>query len=202
MIQPHAITNFSRTESELQEFLLFCVCVAGKSSEQQSVKLDKFITNAKRIPNIAECDPFTIIRFLSFEGTRAGLEEVKMGQYNRIVRAFIAVAHDRPDLDTCTVQDLEMIHGIGMKTARFFLTHSRPNQEYAILDVHILRHMRDDLGIPTPKATPTNPSKYYALEEKLLEIVRASGKSYAEYDLEVWSKRVLDKKNKASKVVA
>jgi hypothetical protein len=56
--------------------------------------------------------------------------------------------------------------------------------------------MREDLNIATPKATPTSPLKYYALEEKLLEVVRASGKSFAEYDLEVWSKRVLDKKNK------
>lgn len=202
MIQPHAITNYSRTEFELQEFLLFCVCVAGKSSEQQSVKLDKFITNAKRIPNIAECDPFTIIRFLSFEGTRAGLEEVKMGQYTRIVRAFLAIAHSGLDLRTCTVADLENIPGVGLKTSRFFLTHSRANQEYGILDTHILTHMRNDLGIATPKTTPTSPAKYYALEAKLLEVVRASGKSYAEYDLEVWSKRVLDKKNKAAKVVA
>jgi thermostable 8-oxoguanine DNA glycosylase len=100
------------------------------------------------------------------------------------------------------LQDLEKIPGVGLKTSRFFLTHSRPNQSYAILDTHILRHMRDDLNIATPKTTPTNPKVYYALEAKLLEVVRASGKSYADYDLEVWSKRVLDKKNKAAKIVA
>lgn len=58
--------------------------------------------------------------------------------------------------------------------------------------------LRNDLGIPTPKTTPTNPKVYYALESKLLEVVRASGKSYADYDLAVWSKRVLDKKAKAA----
>ncbi len=100
------------------------------------------------------------------------------------------------------MQDLEKIPGVGLKTSRFFLTHSRPNQEYAILDTHILRHMRDDLNIATPKTTPTNPKVYYALEAKLLEVVRASDKSYADYDLEVWSKRVLDKKNKATTIVA
>jgi hypothetical protein len=60
--------------------------------------------------------------------------------------------------------------------------------------------MRNDLGIPTPKATPPSPKKYYELEAKLLAVVKASGKSYADYDLEVWSKRVLDKKAKAAKI--
>lgn len=199
MIQPHAITNYSRTDYELQEFLLFCICVTGKSSEQQSKKLEIFLAGHCGIGGML---PFEMIRMYGYTGVYCNLESVKMGQYKRITKAFCALADANLDLRTCTVEDLEKIHGFGMKTARFFLTHSRPNQEYAILDVHILRHMREDLGIPTPKATPTNPLKYYALEEKLLVIVRASGKSYAEYDLEVWSKRVLDKKNKAAKVVA
>lgn len=125
-----------------------------------------------------------------------------MGQYTRISKAFIAIAYSGLDLRTCSVSDLEKIPGVGLKTSRFFLTHSRPNQEYGILDTHILTHMRNDLGIPTPKTTPTNPKKYYDLEAKLLAIVKASGKSYADYDLEVWSKRVLDKKAKTATMVA
>ena len=119
-----------------------------------------------------------------------------MGQYKRIKRAFCELANSGLDLKTCTVNDLEKIFGMKLKTSRFFLTHSRPNQSYAILDTHILAHMRNDYGIPTPKATPTNPKVYYDLEKKLLELISKSGKSFAEYDLEVWSKRVLDKKNK------
>jgi hypothetical protein len=200
MIQPHAITNFSRSDYELQEFLLFCVCVHGKSSEQQARKLEIFLAGHWWHGGML---PFTMIRMYGYTGVYCNLETTKMGQYKRITKAFIAITEANLDLRTCTVEDLEKIPGIGMKTARFFLTHSRPNQEYCVLDTHILRHMREDLGFPNvPKSTPTSPLKYYALEEKLLVIVRASGKSFAEYDLEVWSKRVLDKKLKAAKVVA
>jgi thermostable 8-oxoguanine DNA glycosylase len=199
MIQPHAITNFSRTEHELQEFLLFCVCVAGKSSEQQARKLEIFLAGHCGIGGML---PFAMIRMYGYTGTFCNLELTKMGQYKRITKAFCAIAEANLDLKTCTVEDLEKIPGVGLKTSRFFLTHSRPNQCYAILDTHILTHMRNDLAIPTPKTTPTNPKKYYDLESKLLEVVRASGKSYADYDLEVWSKRVLDKKNKAATIAA
>jgi hypothetical protein len=199
MIQPHAITNFNRTEHELQEFLLFTVCVAGKSSEQQARKLEIFLAGHCGIGGML---PFAMIRMYGYTGTFCNLETTKMGQYKRITKAFIAIAEANLDLKTCTVEDLEKIPGLGCKTSRFFLVHSRPNQEYGILDSHILRHMREDLAIPTPKTTPTNPKKYYDLESKLLEVVRASGKSYADYDLEVWSKRVLDKKNKAATIAA
>jgi thermostable 8-oxoguanine DNA glycosylase len=199
MIQPHAITNFSRTEHELQEFLLFCVCVAGKSSEQQARKLEIFLAGHCGIGGML---PFEMIRMYGYTGVYCNLELTKMGQYKRITKAFIAIAEANLDLKTCTVEDLEKIPGVGLKTSRFFLTHSRPDQSYAILDTHILTHMRNDLAIPTPKTTPTNPKKYYDLESKLLEVVRASGKSYADYDLEVWSKRVLDKKAKAATIAA
>lgn len=199
MIQPHAITNYSRTEFELQEFLLFTVAVAGKSSEQQSKKLEIFLAGHCGIGGML---PFAMIRMYGYTGVYCNLESVKMGQYKRITKAFCAIAEANLDLKTCTVQDLEKIPGLGCKTSRFFLVHSRPNQSFGILDTHILTHMRNDLGIATPKATPTNPKVYYALEEKLLEVVRASNKTYADYDLEVWSKRVLDKRNKVAKVVA
>lgn len=193
MINPYTITNYSRSDYELQEFLLFCVCVAGKSSEMQAKKLHEFL-----VP-WGHTLPFDTIKHLDYNSLlRHDLEACKMGQYTRICKAFRAIANSGLDLKTCTVEDLEKIPGVGLKTSRFFLTHSRPNQEYCVLDTHILCHMRDDLGIATPKATPTNPKVYYALEAKLLEVVRASGKSYADYDLEVWSKRVLDKKAKAA----
>lgn len=183
MINPHKITDFTRSQRDLQEFLLFCVCVAGKSSAQQAKKLELFLSNH------VELTPFQMLRMYGYHGTMENLQQVRMGQYNRITKAFQFASLTDMDLTACTVGDLEKIHGIGMKTARFFLTHSRPNQEYAILDTHVLKHLRS-LGINAPKATPTNPKKYYELERQLLGIIKASGKSYADYDLEVWSKSV------------
>ena len=40
MIDPYKITNYNRTESQLQEFLLFCILVAGKTAYIQAKKLE------------------------------------------------------------------------------------------------------------------------------------------------------------------
>lgn len=186
IINPSQVTKFDRTDLELQTFILFCVCVAGKSSEQQARKLEIFLAGHCGVGGML---PFEMINMYGYTGVYCNLENVKMGQYKRITKAFCAIAEANLDLRTCTVEELEKIPGVGLKTSRFFLVHTRAGQNYGILDTHILSHMREDLGIPTPKATPTNPKKYYELEAKLLEVIKASGKSYADYDLDVWKSR-------------
>ena len=183
-IDPHDITCYTRTEHQLQEFCLFTIVVAGKNSNQQSKKLEQFLTPNTQLPFE------TIKNYLKSGSLIRALTKVRMGQYKRISKAFEALATSGLDLRTCSIADLEKIPGLYLKTSRFFIVHSRPDQEYAILDSHLLRHMRENLGIKTPKVTPTNPKVYYALEKQLQYVVRASGKTMAQYDLEVWSKRV------------
>jgi hypothetical protein len=48
MITPTTITNYNRTEEELEEFLLFSILVAGKGAEQQAKKLDAFLAFIKK----------------------------------------------------------------------------------------------------------------------------------------------------------
>ena len=43
MITPTSITNYNRTEEELEEFLMFAILVAGKGAEMQAKKLDEFL---------------------------------------------------------------------------------------------------------------------------------------------------------------
>jgi thermostable 8-oxoguanine DNA glycosylase len=92
-------------------------------------------------------------------------------------------------LKNITPYDLEEVKGIGYKTSRFFVLHSQPYQRYVVLDTHLLAHMRDDLGILAPKSTPSSKKKYLELEEKLMRIIDNSGKTFAEYDLDIWRKK-------------
>lgn len=181
MINPREITNFKRTDYELQEFLLFCVAVAGKSSEMQSRKLDIFLAPHTQLP-------FERIKQLVAQGNFMDvLMQSKIGQYRRIGKAWVNLAQSGLDLRTCTVEELEKIEGIGPKTSRFFMLHSRPNQEVAVLDTHILSWMRTR-GWKAPKSTP--PIKHYkTLEVAFLMECIWSGLTPAALDLMIWKSR-------------
>ncbi len=181
MIDPRQITKFSRTDYELQEFLLFCVAVAGKSSEIQSRKLDIFLAPHTHLP-------FERIKSLVAQGNFMDvLMQSKLGQYRRIGKAYVNLAHSGLDLRTCTIEELEKIEGIGPKTSRFFMLHSRPNQELAVLDTHILSWLRTR-GWKAPKATPSQPI-YGKLEVAFLMECIWSGLTPAALDLSIWKSR-------------
>ena len=129
----------------------------------------------------------------------------KIGQYDRILRCFTHLAYRLPqteqddvlqhavdkerliDLKTVSAAELEQVFGIGPKTARFFILHTRRNAEVACLDTHILRYMREELGIRTPKSTPSG-KKYLELEQAFLAHAKELGRDVAELDLDIWTR--------------
>lgn len=181
MIDPTKPTNFNRTKAELQEWLLFCVVVAGKSSFQQAKKLDDFL---KLEP---EGTPFEKIQAMDLRGELShNLREVKMGQYLRIYRVFRALMWE--NVNTLSLCVLESIKGIGPKTARFFFLHSYPNLQMAVLDTHILAWMKEQ-GYDVPKSTPSR-NRYKKIELWFLNICKDQGISPAELDAQIWNSRV------------
>lgn len=188
MISPENITKYNRTQSELEEFLLFSIMVAGKSSKQTAQKLESFlfatlgmispltwIQNLVKIKenNISSTDPLMVC-----------MKNHKLGQYNRLFSAFTGILQFKDKLDSVTVQELESIKGIGPKTARFFVLHSRENQRLAVLDTHILKWMKS-MGYNVPKTTPSKKA-YSKIEVDFLNECDKAGKSPAEMDLEIW----------------
>lgn len=179
-IDPQNITKFDRTLPELERFLIFCICVAGRNSKMVADKLNNWWI-------MDMSPPSKILSVLTKEDIAEELLDVKMGQYGRISNALYIIADFGAYLHHCTLKDLLEIKGIGPKTARFFLLHSRPNQRLACLDTHILRYMRENGIAQTPKSTPSG-KKYLQLEQKWLEYCDSQGKSSAEMDLEIWKK--------------
>jgi len=193
MIDPQNITNFERTETQLQEFLLFAICVAGKNASVQAKKLDDFLVliQGPAWPRGFTFYPthFDNLHCLSLFEIEHYLKEVKMGQYTRISKAFCELSTQRPFLKGATVQGLERIKGIGPKTARFFILHSFPNARCAVLDTHILKYIRErGIDSTAPKTTPSG-KRYAELEKKFLDFYDNNYKRFytlADFDLIIW----------------
>lgn len=176
-VDPKNITNFQRTDAELESFMVFAIAVAGKKASVTADLISKVLAEAK-----PDESPFQYLKRIPLEDH---LRFWKVGQYNRITPAILGVM--KLNLRTCTMGDLLKVHGIGPKTANFFLLHSRPNHEGAVLDTHILRWMREVHGVKTPKSTPSG-KRYDELEKLARELI---GKSFphlslADADLFIW----------------
>ena len=186
MINPYDITNYSRSEAELQELLMFCILVAGKTAYIQAQKLEEFLNSIKlRLMLPESIEPFESIKSAEVHGIL--LEEIhkaKLGQYNKIYKAFDYLINNKIDLSECGPIELEKIPGVGMKTSRFFILHSRDTKNIAVLDVHILKFL-GSLGHKVPKTTP-NKNQYNYLEQKFLEHCSTNNLHPAKADLEIW----------------
>jgi thermostable 8-oxoguanine DNA glycosylase len=178
-VDPAEVIRFDRTDEELQVFWLFCGCVAGKTASTQARLLSAFLSSLGD-----HGSAFQRIRRSAMRGELLdALKASRLGQYNRLCRFMIESLN--LDLRNCTVEDLERIPGCGPKTARMFLMFSRPNQRFAALDTHVLKHLRAN-GIEAPKTTPPAGKTYARLEQEFLKLADASGMSIADYDLQVW----------------
>lgn len=193
MVDPAKISNFNLTNDELEEVLLFWVCAAGKNGKTTARLLGTMLDELRfLIPNISS--PFQLIRQaeenttingLSYDWLVYAFKRHGIGNYTLKARTFRALVESRLDLKTCTAQELDDIIGIGPKTARAFIVHSRPNQRYAIIDTHLLKYL-GSLGHKVPKSTPTTKI-YNILEQVFLNICDEHKVEPHELDLAIWN---------------
>jgi len=184
MINPAEVTNYNRTQSELQEFILFCINVAGKKSSIEAPKLEVFIQRAKDITK--ETTPFNCIKKLIKLGR---LNEImhwaKLSPYAQRYSSYVAVSKIK-DLQTVSLNRLLQVPGIGLKTARFFLSHSREDFDEPMLDTHILQFLRAQGYTDAPQSTPSNENTYFYFANIFKNIARQLGKSVTDLDLQIW----------------
>lgn len=184
VVNPKDITHYDRTDAQLQTFWVFCILVAGKNSDTTSRLVHRLLTNLRTDGET----PFEKLKGLGELDLHNILVANRVGQYGRIKRALLESA--QLDLRTCTRQDLLNVHGVGPKTARFFLLHTREFCEEIVLDTHILRWMRDVCGVPAPKNTPQNIMEYddLARQCRYLMEVHYGDLTLAQADLLIWTK--------------
>jgi thermostable 8-oxoguanine DNA glycosylase len=185
MINPTTITNYNRTEAELEEFLVFAILVAGKTAKTQAKKLEQFLATANEFVLPSGTTALEYISYLSRSNYLSSvMVNCKLGQYNRLEKAFEGILQFKGKLKTISVAELESVNGIGSKTARFFVLHSQKDARVACLDVHILKWLREQ-GYSAPKQTPTK-KRYAILEAIFLTEAWKREMNPADLDLMIW----------------
>jgi hypothetical protein len=191
MIDPSDVTNPRRTDAELEEFLLFCVSVAGKNADQQAAKLERFLGGRR---------PFAYIREIGAGRLGERLREVRLGKYALLGRSFMELSRSGADLRACGWEELTRFPGIGIKTAKFFVLHSRRGEMHGVLDTHVLSWMRehwDGSGPAVPRHSPQDPRAYRFWETVFFGMVSARHHrppgpvhvDWARFDLDLWKER-------------
>jgi hypothetical protein len=202
------------TQAELEEFLWFSIAVAGHNAANTAVGIDKFINSlpapefepARPLARLARwqatecfrlpCDATGWDGGWSLETRIAMLAELVkqagLGCHSQRAASFLDLMEKVGaglDIATCTVEQLEDVHGIGKKTSRFFVMYTRPGKHrYAILDVHILDWLRSQ-GYQAPKHTPKATSTYNRLEQEFIREADARGVTPLELDAAIWKAR-------------
>jgi thermostable 8-oxoguanine DNA glycosylase len=164
--------------------LIYSLIVAGKSATFAKDAMARFA------PQRAKDFYANLLAWSQAGSLREHLEIARTGNYSKLVKGIHALLlklkQQTLDLATCGVTDLETVHGIGPKTARFFLLWTRPGQvQHAALDVHVLRWLRS-LGYKAPGQTPSSSKKYAELEEAFLHEAAKRGLTPAQLDAQIW----------------
>ena len=184
MINEQDIIKFDRTEAELEELALFLIAVAGKNANTTARQISRILQGSKK--------PFARIKYYSEQGQenfRQLLKSNGFGCQTRLAKAFTELVNSDLDLKTCSREDLLKIHGIGMKSANCFLSWTRKGTKLAMLDTHLMKFIRNELGhTDAPKSTPSSKKQYEKWEKVYLDHCAEKKVDPTEYDLQIWKK--------------
>lgn len=187
MINASNITNYNLNTDELEARILFWVLAAGKNGTRAAKITNEMINHWNSLFPIEEPpSPFYMLQHFDYMELVEQLKYYKTGCQSIKARTLSELCRAELDLRTCTAEDLEKIFGIGMKTSRCFIIHSRKDAKYAGLDTHVLKYLKE-LGYDVPKSTPTR-KKYLVLEEIFLQLAHLEGMLPAELDIQIWNK--------------
>lgn len=192
MIDPKNVHLYDANLKTKEEFLLFSICVAGKKANVIARKIEAFVIDIFMNGGsttifgtmVKPHSWFDVLKGMSLEDIEYFCRKWKLGKYKIIPKCLYELSRSDIDIENCTVEELEKFPGIGPKTSRYFVMYTQRNKEYAALDTHILRWLRDK-GYKTPKSTPSN-KRYLELEQCFLTECKKLNRNPADLDLEIW----------------
>lgn len=187
-VDPFNIPKLLNRE-QLEYWILFGICVAGKSAKQTQEKVNNLLTDMEMdyfsyaMPE-KRLNPFKIVSEAVRRGKlRSFLKRHRIGQYKRIEKAFKQAIN--LDLDHINIKSLESVSGIGPKTARMVMLYYDPSADCAVLDTHILKYLKAQGVENVPKTTPSS-NQYLRLEKEFQRLAKEQNKTVRQLDTEIW----------------
>ena len=187
MVDPVNITDYNLSNERLEEYILFCIAVAGKNALTTSRNLERLLQHLHWEARVEGWKPFEVVRRFSRDYLSEKMKEFGIGCYGLKSIGFYQICRKKIDLRACTPAQLEECDSIGPKTSRFFILHTRKKAKVACLDTHILKWLKE-LGHDVPGSSPQSTKKYAEIEAIFLEIARKKRMSPAKLDLMIWRK--------------
>ncbi len=200
---PTDCTKLNRTQGELEEWAVFCMCVAGKNARTIQKALERFWGDLlEKYGNWKT--PFELIRIVTqgsidrWQRVANRLKKAGVGCHTLKGKAVTRLAYHEARwlggiLAKYPVVWLEEnIYGWGPKTARYFVLHSRKNQRCVPLDTHVLKYL-SSRGVPNvPKSTPSAGKQYKKFEDHFLFFYdtmadKTEFPTVADFDLAIWN---------------
>lgn len=184
MIDFMNLPNYRFNDRELEEFLIFSVCVANKTAKTIAPRVDWLCRQYEGFPlqGLAKYSQPQICSLLKRSGI--GCYALKS---KALKAASNLICRGKLDLRNCTVEELEALHGIGLKTSRFFVLHTRRRAKHAILDTHLLKYLRAQ-GHEAPLVTPKSAKRYNELEGIILSHAAQAKQTPAQFDITIWKR--------------
>jgi endonuclease III len=182
-VDPDNITNFGLDDEQLELHAVFWICVAGKTAAIICRAVEKiFVELSIRWPNQR---PLAMLKKVGQKELPLLLKRHGIGCFNLKGESLWQLSNSGLNLRTCSYEELRRIKGMGRKTAKCFLIHSRKDSQVAGLDTHVLKGLRRR-GYDAPLSTPSSDKVYQHWEKIVLEIVKRENKTPAEWDLQEW----------------
>lgn len=189
MVDPINMTQYSLNDEQLEECILFCIGVAGKPALTTARLLENLLQTAHaRREKTTWMKPFQALRkYKTVDSMVALLKASRFGCFTLKGKGFHFMANSGFNLQNCTAEQLYECPGVSLKTAKFFVLHTRRDQEIACLDTHVLKWFRV-LGYKNvPKGSPQSHKVYQKWEDVFLAECKKHEMKAADLDLEIWN---------------
>ena len=173
--------NWTNTREKRELVLLFSIMAAGKSADRTSDALNYMMHT---LPGDT---PFDKIRdMVKRQDALEKLKTFRIGQHNRILKAFRAIVDFDVDAVPPDPDKLLAIPGIGLKTSRFVSLVYDRTLKVAVLDTHVLKFLRNRLGIDAPMGTPNSVKIYDRLSKPIIRLAELLGVTCGDLDIVLW----------------